>query len=81
VYINCATAQQSQQAAGHQNSGGAQAPQTSDENKMDRQGREMELQNIFFSFTSKCHGCNEAPANDNNCNVSGWQKLPSTSGR
>jgi hypothetical protein len=28
---------------------------------------------------SKCHGCDKAPTNKDNCTVSGWQKLPSTS--
>ncbi len=41
---------------------------------MDRRGRETESQNIF-SFTSKCHGCDEAPANNDNCNTSGGQKI------
>jgi hypothetical protein len=36
---------------------------------------------VWIFFTSKCHGCKEAPANKDSCNTSGWQKLPSTSGK
>jgi hypothetical protein len=44
-------------------------------------GRSSETEARENFSTSKCHGCNKAPTNDNNCNTSGWQKMPSTSGK
>jgi hypothetical protein len=49
--------------------------------KIRQAGGEVKRKRGQFFYNSKCHGCGKAPADDNNFNVSGWQLIPSTSGK
>jgi hypothetical protein len=46
--------------------------------KIRRAGERVKQKHGIIFLSSKCPGCDEAPADDYNCNASGWHKLPNT---
>jgi hypothetical protein len=54
---------------GAPNFAGAPAPQYA--TKIRQMGGEEKQKRGQFFYNSKCHGCNKAPADNDNCNVSG----------